>query len=74
MRNSLDQYYLYKTLAGDTFDSIALDFYGQEFLSSRLIEANPIYRNVIVFIGGEEIKVPILDQPAADTLPPWKRT
>lgn len=73
MKNLPNSCYLYTTLAGDTFDSIALDFYGSEFYSSKIIEVNPQYRNVIKFLGGEVIKIPILDQPSAETLPPWKR-
>jgi hypothetical protein len=50
-----------------------MDFYGSEFFSTKIIEVNPQYRNVIKFLGGEVIKIPILDQPSAETLPPWKR-
>jgi hypothetical protein len=61
------------TLAGDNFDSIALDFYGEEFLSPTIIQANPEHRNTIIFNGGEVIRVPIIEQESAVTLPPWKR-
>lgn len=67
------EYYRYTTLAGDTFDSIALDYYNQEFLSAPILQANPTYRNVLVFSGGEVLKVPVLEPKAADTLPPWKQ-
>ena len=72
MNNSRD-HMIYEALAGDTFDSIALDFYNNEFRASKIIEANPQYRNVIIFQGGEVLKIPILPPEAADTLPPWKR-
>ena len=65
--------YLYTTLAGDTFDSIALDFYNDESLSSAIIQANLQYRDVIIFEGGEVLQIPIIEVPAAATLPPWKR-
>lgn len=68
-----DRYFEYVTLAGDTFDSIALDFYDQEYLSSKIIEANPQFRNVIVFSGGEKLIVPIIEIEPESTLPPWKR-
>lgn len=63
----------YITLSGDTFDSIALDFYNEERLSHHIISANPQYRNTILFDGGEELRIPIIKQEASDTLPPWKR-
>lgn len=65
--------YLYTTLAGDTFDSIALDFYNDEARSSLIIQANLNYRSVLIFRGGEQLLIPIVEQPAAATLPPWKR-
>lgn len=68
-----NQYYSYTTLAGDAFDIIALDFYNDESLSSAIIQANPAYRNVLTFHGGEVLKIPIIEQQAAASLPPWKR-
>ncbi len=69
----MDRYYEYETLQGDTFDMIALDFYNNEFLSSKIIEANPEQRTVLVFGAGIKLKVPVIEQQAASTLPPWKR-
>ena len=68
-----NQYYEYETLQGDTFDMIALDFYNNEFLASTIIEANAEHRSTLVFDSGVKLKVPILEQQAAQTLPPWKR-
>lgn len=65
--------YIYTTQAGDTFDSIALDFYNDETFSSTIIQANLRYCNTLVFQGGEELLIPIIEQPQATTLPPWKR-
>ncbi|WP_040948477.1 hypothetical protein [Gorillibacterium massiliense] len=65
--------YHYTALAGDTFDSIALDFYDKEQKSSVIIQANLQYRKVITFIGGEVLQIPILETEAATTLPPWKQ-
>lgn len=65
--------YMYETLAGDTFDSIALDFYNDEALSLNIIQANPEYRNVILFTGGQSLQVPIIEIQTVETLPPWKR-
>ena len=68
-----NSYYKYSALAGDTFDSIALDFYGEENQSIHIIQANPTFRNVLLFKGGEVLKVPIIEVQVPDTLPPWKR-
>jgi hypothetical protein len=69
----LPKHYRYTAQAGDTFDSVALDFYGEEFRSSEIIKANPQYRKTILFQGGEELRIPVIEQAAAATLPPWKR-
>jgi len=68
-----DRYYRYIALAGDTFDSIALDFYNDEYRASVLIDANPQYRKTIIFQGGEVLRIPIIEETAPETLPPWKR-
>lgn len=69
----MPEYLSYTVLSGDTFDSIALDFYNEESLSGHIISANPIYRNTIIFGGGEILKIPIIEQQSVDSLPPWKR-
>ena len=69
----MDKYYTYLTLEGDTFDCIALDFYNEETKSSVIISANPQYRKVITFSAGIELKIPIIEQSASESLPPWKR-
>ncbi len=67
------KYYIYKTLQGDTWDSIALDFYNSESYSSMLMQANPELITVLIFDADTELKVPILEKSAPSTLPPWKR-
>lgn len=69
----MDKYYTYLTLEGDTFDCIALDFYNEETKSSTIISANLEHRKVITFKAGVELKIPIIEQEAASSLPPWKR-
>ncbi len=66
-------YFEYTTLQGDTFDMIALDFYDDEFYASRIIEANPGNCGVIIFERETVLKIPILDDSAPESLPPWKR-
>jgi hypothetical protein len=65
--------FIYTTIAGDTFDSISLDFYDDERYASTIIQANLKYRTVITFAGGEDLFIPIIDNPVPITLPPWKR-
>ena len=67
-----DQLY-YVTAAGDTFDMIALDYYNDEHLSAVIAEANPDYAGVIVFDAGVRLTIPVIEQAAAYSLPPWKR-
>ena len=69
----INKYYFYTTIQGDTFDSIALDFYNEEVFSSEIIKVNKQYRSTLVFDEGVRLKIPIIDSRAVETLPPWKR-
>ncbi|WP_342455051.1 tail protein X [Sedimentibacter acidaminivorans] len=66
-------YYQYRTLESDTFDSIALDFYNDEFKATDIIKLNPHFADVILFEANIILKIPVLDTPTSSTLPPWKR-
>lgn len=64
----------YETSQGDTFDLIAYDLYGNEYLASDIVELNPEHCGVLVFDGGEELRVPIYDNPAdSERVAPWRR-
>lgn len=67
----------YKThiaAAGETFDSVAFDYYGEEFMADKLMKENSIYIKTIVFTGGETLKIPIYDDiESTETLAPWRR-
>lgn len=63
----------YVTLAGDTFDMIALDAYNDEFRAVEIIWANPQYAGVVVFDAGVTLRIPYLMESAPESLPPWKR-
>lgn len=67
------KYYEYVTLEGDTFDSIALDFYDDEFKATELMKANPVYISTLVFSAGIKLKIPEIEIKVPTTLPPWKR-
>lgn len=73
--NEETMYEIYEAVAGDTWDSIAFDFYTDEMMSTRLIQENKEYADVLIFDGGERLILPILDEdeetPA--TAPPWRQ-
>lgn len=60
--------------AGDTFDSLALAAYNEETMATYIMRANPDLVDLLVFEGGENVKIPILEAvETPDTLPPWRR-
>ena len=66
----------YQTILGDTWDMIAFKSYeglGGEKLTSLLIDANPQYRETVIFHAGIVLDVPEAYIPASKTLPPWMR-
>lgn len=65
--------YQYRAVEGDTFDSIALQAYGNAHLDSLLIQENIQYAERLRFEGGEIITIPIIDLAASTRMPPWKR-
>lgn len=66
-------YIEYTTRQGDTFDILALDAYNEETMAHHIIQANPEHSGVLVFGAGVTLRIPLLEQEAAATLPPWKR-
>lgn len=69
----MNQFSIYKTIQGDTFDIIALKFYEDEFKSIEIIKANPDHSAVLKFDEGIILKIPKLEDEISDDLPPWKR-
>lgn len=67
------KYYQYTTNEGDTFDSLALEFYGEEKYSVFIMQVNPDKISTLVFDYGISLKIPILNINNTSTLPPWKR-
>ena len=73
---------LYRCTAGETFDSVALEVYGNEKYACEILNANPDLCLVTVFSGGELLDLPIVEIPEDDTendeevampvTPPWK--
>lgn len=62
------------TSEGETFDSLALQYYGEERLASTIIQANPDYCDTLIFEAGVLLYIPsasTVEMP--NTLPPWRR-
>ena len=58
----------------DSFDLLALQAYGDERLAHIIAKANPDYMPVLVFDGGEVLRIPIINKvETPETLPPWRR-
>ena len=67
----------YTTKQGDTFDIIAKLQLGDEHYMSLLLEANYIYRDIVIFPAGIALIVPDIpqttEQSSLENLPPWRR-
>lgn len=63
-----------KTVDGDTFDGLALEFYNDEKQTSLLYQANLDYCSTLIFGAGVTLKIPIVEGvDLPETLPPWRR-
>jgi len=62
------------TTQGDMWDSISLRLYGSEYFMHLLIEANPQYREIVVFPANCELLVPEVNREERITFPPWRAT
>lgn len=68
------KYIDYTAQRGDTFDQIALAAYNEERMASVIIGANREYIDVLIFEGGERLKIPVVEMAETpETLPPWRR-
>ena len=67
----------YTTKQGDTFDIIAKLQLGDEHYMSLLLEANYIYRDIVIFPAGIALNLPDIpqttEQSSLENLPPWRR-
>ena len=55
------------------WDSIAYTQLGNEQHMHLLIEANPAYRETVVFPANVTLVIPDVSTPIANNLPPWKK-
>ena len=69
------QFITHITSAGERWDLIAWNYYGDATLLGPIVMANPNVAIAPVFEAGLVIVVPILQQASVVTadLPPWKR-
>lgn len=66
-------YYTYTAQGGDTWDLLALDMYNDETLLHVLMQFNPDYAGVLIFSGGEKLRLPILEKAeTTGSVAPWK--
>lgn len=63
----------YVTIQGDMWDGIAKRTLGSEYYMSELIDANPEYRETVIFSANIRLMIPDVAMPTPQTLPPWKR-
>lgn len=63
----------YITSQGERWDEIAHAFYGNALRIAPIVEANPKYKDVLIFDAGCELRIPILEETESESLPPWKR-
>ena len=62
------------TAEGDTFDSLALEYYDDEKLASTIIQANPDHCATLIFEAGVSLVIPdVSTVTLPETLPPWRR-
>lgn len=71
--------YLYRCSAGETFDKVALNIYGHEKYAADLLNANPGYVHLSVFVGDEVLALPVVETSEgeqeneyAPSAAPWK--
>lgn len=61
----------YTTVSGDMWDGIAKKTLGSEYYTIELIEANPEYRETVVFSGNVTLCIPEIEQNTFVKPPPW---
>lgn len=71
--------FIYHASSGESFDSIALEVYGDEIYAPDIMSANPALCGKVVFDGGEQVFLPEIDLPSSNdearlnnTLAPWR--
>lgn len=63
----------YITKAGDQWDRIAKQVYGNELYADILMEHNFPLLDIFQFDAGVALQCPDVEQAAGNELPPWRR-
>lgn len=63
----------YVTVQGDMWDGIAKKTLGSEYFMTALIDANPQYREIVIFPANIQLIIPEVQVSVSTDLPPWKR-
>ena len=63
---------MYTTKAGEQWDEIALDVYGDEAHADVLMQANPGELGTYQFPAGVVLNTPELEEEQTTELPPWR--
>ena len=63
---------MYTTRAGQQWDEIALDVYGDEEHADILMQANPQAIGTYQFPAGILLNTPELEEEQTTELPPWR--
>ena len=59
---------------GEMWDVIALQYYVDEMKASYLIAHNQQMADILIFEGGEKVRIHLIEESEAITsLPPWRR-
>jgi hypothetical protein len=66
-------YRVYRTVAGDTWDGIALKEMSSEMFKDVLMKANRKHRFIYTFPAGVVLTIPETAPGSSDNLPPWKK-
>lgn len=68
------EYKIYTAKGGDTWDRIAFLIWSDESLMHLIIRENPHLANVVIFEGGEQVRIPVIEEPLnKSSLPPWRQ-
>lgn len=66
----------YETISGDTWDLIAYNVYGDEFLCDYIVDANPDKLDYAIFPSGVVLSIPDLEavdsRVVATDSPTWR--
>lgn len=63
---------MYTTRAGQQWDEIALEVYGDEERADILMQANPQELGTYQFSAGVVLNTPELEEEQTTELPPWR--